>query len=111
MDKWGTVSLDAAEKWGRSLRVLDEQRQSLIDAGFEGVVEHRYKLPIGGWSKDKRLKEIGMYNRLHWEQGIEGWCLYLLTNFLHWSPEEVTVYLAEMKKALRDKSIHAYHEG
>ena len=65
---------------------------------------------MAGWPKDKRLKEIGMYNRLQWEEGIEGWCVFLLTNVLHWSEEEVRVYLAEMRRALRDKSIHAYHE-
>lgn len=63
-----------------------------------------------GWPKDPRLKEIGMYNRLQWEQGIEGWCMFLLTNYLHWAKEEVDVYLAHMRRALRDKSIHAYHE-
>lgn len=89
---------------------MDEDKQGIIDAGFEGVVEHRYKWPIGGWSKDKRLKEMGLYNRLHWEQGIEGWCLFLLTRFLGWQHEEVTVYVAQMRKMLRDKTVHAYHD-
>ena len=28
-------------------------------AGFINVVEHRWKLPIGGWPADKRFKEHG----------------------------------------------------
>lgn len=75
------------------------------------MVEHRYKLPISGWSKDRRLKELGMYNRLYWEQGVEGWCLFLLTRYLGWQYEEVMVYVAQMKKMLRDKSVHAYHDA
>ncbi len=53
---------------------------------------------------------MGLYNRLHWEQGIEGWCLFLLTRFLGWQHEEVTVYVAQMRKMLRDKTVHAYHD-
>ena len=82
----------------------------MTDAGFQEVTEVRYKLPIGGWSKDKKLKEIGMYNRLCWEQGIEGWCLYLLTRYLHWEYAEVMIYVAQMRKMLRDKTVHAYHD-
>ena len=63
-----------------------------------------------GWPRDPRLKQIGLYNRLQWEEGIEGWCIFLLTNCLHWMKEEVDVYLAHMRQALRDKSVHAYHE-
>jgi len=109
-NKWGEISLAAGDSFGKSLRTADESMPGLIDAGFQGVTQHRFKLPIGGWPKDKRLKEIGMYNRLQWEEGIEGWCVFLLTNVLHWTEEEVQVYLAEMRRALRDKSIHAYHE-
>jgi len=108
--KWGEVSLQAGDAFGKSLRTVDESKQGIIDAGFTDVVERRYKWPIGGWSKDKRLKEIGLYNRLHWEQGIEGWCIFLLTNYLHWTKEEVMVYLAKMREMLRDKRVHAYQE-
>jgi hypothetical protein len=73
-------------------------------------MKNRVNRYMAGWPKDQRLKEMGIYNRLQWEQGIEGWCVFLLTNVLHWTGEEVSVYLAEMRRALRDKSIHAYHE-
>lgn len=66
-------------------------------------------LPID-WPRNPRLKQIGMYNRLQWEEGIEGWSMFLLTNILHWKKEEVMVYLAQMRTALRNRSIHAYHE-
>jgi len=109
-DQWGRVSLEAGDAFGKTLRCVDESKDGLLAVGFEDVTEHRYKLPIGGWARDKRLKEIGQYNRLHWEQGIEGWCMYLLTEYLGWSTEEVMVYLAKMRTMLRDKSVHAYQD-
>jgi hypothetical protein len=47
-NKWGEVSLAAGDSFGKSLRTVDESRGGLIDAGFQGVTEHRFKLPIGG---------------------------------------------------------------
>jgi hypothetical protein len=109
-DQWGRISVSLGEKFGKSLRTVDEAKAGLVAAGFTNVVEHRWKLPIGGWAADKRFKEMGQYNRINWEQGIEGWSLYLLTTVLDWSVEEVQVYLAKMRAALRDRRIHAYQE-
>ncbi len=108
--QWGQVSLAAGDAFGKSLRCVDESKAGLIAAGFEDVVEHRFKWPIGGWTKDPNLKEIGKYNRLHWEQGIEGWCVFLLTNYLGWSKTEVDIYLAKMRNMLRDRKVHAYQD-
>lgn len=109
-DQWGKTSLLLGDKFGKTLRVVDEAKGNMEAAGFVNVVEHRWKLPIGGWPADKRFKEIGQYNRIHWDQGIEGWCIYLLTTVLHWSAEEVQIYLAKMRTALKDRKIHAYQE-
>lgn len=64
------------------MSIIDEAADYMREAGFEDVTERRLPMPVGGWPKDKRLKELGKYNRLHWEEGIEGWCMYLLTHFL-----------------------------
>lgn len=109
-DRWGKISLELGDKFGKSLRTADEAKAGIEAAGFINVVEHRWKLPIGGWPADKRFKELGLYNRINWEQGIEGWSIYLLTTLMKWSQDEVQVYLALMRQALRDRSIHAYQE-
>ena len=106
--QWGRVSLAAGDAFGKSLRTVDESKPGMIAAGLENVVERRYKLPVGGWSSDPMLKELGVYYRIYWEEGIELWSMYLLTNYLHWRKEEVEVYLARMRQMLRDKTVHAY---
>jgi len=108
--QWGKISLELGDKFGKSLKTADESKAGIEAAGFINVVEHRWKLPIGGWPADKRFKELGQWNRLNWEQGIEGWCMYLLTHLMQWSMPEVQVYLAKMRQALRDRHIHAYQE-
>lgn len=108
-DQWGKVSLEAGDKFGKDLRIHKQIKGYLQNAEFEGVVEHVYKWPIGPWSKDAHMKEIGLWNQLHWQEGIEGWSLALLTRVLGWSYTEVQVYLGKMREALRDRKIHAYH--
>jgi hypothetical protein len=48
--EWGEVSLRAGDAFGKTLRVVDEMKQNMIEAGFIDVVEHRYKWPIGSTS-------------------------------------------------------------
>ena len=107
---WGRTSLKAGDEFGKTLRIVDNSKRHLIDAGFEGVVEYRWKLPLGGWCSDRKFKELGLYNQLHWDQSLEGWCMYLFTNYLKWSYEKVIMYVASMREQLRDKRVHAYHE-
>ncbi|KAL4900133.1 hypothetical protein BDW74DRAFT_188678 [Aspergillus multicolor] len=109
-EEWGKVSLEAGDAFGKSLRILDESKDRMTKAGFVDVVERRFKIPIGGWASDPRMKQLGLYNRLLWEEGIEGWSMYLLTAILKWSREEVEVYLSRMRKGLRSPRIHAYQE-
>ncbi|KAH1383126.1 hypothetical protein KXW98_009414 [Aspergillus fumigatus] len=109
-EQWGEVSLQAGDAFGKTLRIIDEAKEMMIAAGFVDVVERRFKIPIGPWAKDPRLKELGLYNKLQWEEGIEGWTMMLLTKFLGWSREEVELYLMRMRQGLRNPKIHAYQE-
>jgi hypothetical protein len=81
-EEWGKVSLEAGDAFGKTLRIVDESAHYMREAGFEEVTEQRFAMPVGRWPKDKRLKEIGLFNRLQWEEGIEGWTMMLLTQVL-----------------------------
>ncbi|ERF70020.1 hypothetical protein EPUS_03572 [Endocarpon pusillum Z07020] len=81
-EEWGKVSLEAGDAFGKTLRIVDESAHYMKEAGFEEVTEERFAMPVGRWPKDRRLKEIGLFNRLQWEEGIEGWTMMLLTQVL-----------------------------
>lgn len=81
-DQWGKVSLEAGIRFGKDLRIHEQIKGYLEDAGFEDVVEQVFRWPIGPWSKDPRMKEIGLWNQIHWQEGIEGWSMALLTRVL-----------------------------
>lgn len=81
-EQWGPIALEAGKRFGKPLHVVNTMRQDMVDAGFEEVREVRFKWPIGGWPKERRTKEIGRYNAVAWDQGMEGWVMYLYTNYL-----------------------------
>lgn len=132
---WSRTFIEAGERIGKTFRIADLAKKYMDDAGFENVVETRFKLPVGGWGKDKQIKRLGQWNLLHCEEGIEGWAMALLTrvmqvcrcpdfffspsvprgvqNFdfrhlLQWTYEEVQIFLAKMRAGLRDPKTHAY---
>ncbi|KAK5941739.1 hypothetical protein PMZ80_005690 [Knufia obscura] len=100
--------IEAGEKMGKTFRILDLQKDHIIRAGLVNVAEKRYKMPLGPWAKDKRLKEIGRWHLLEAYQGIEGWTMALFTRVLGWSFEEVQVFLARVRQGFKDRKVHAY---
>lgn len=46
----------------------------LEDAGFVNVTEVRIPWTIGKWSKDPKERELGMWNQMRLEQGIQDFC-------------------------------------
>jgi hypothetical protein len=78
LNDWSRISIEAAKKIGKTFENAQYTKENIIKAGFVDVVEHKYKMPVGGWSSDPKMKEIGRWNELYFRQGIEGMCLFLL---------------------------------
>ena len=98
------------------------------EAGWTDVVERRDVWPGGRWPKDDRLKELGIWTRENLligkasgrailylniafsneVAGLEGFSLALLTRVLGWSNAEVQVFLADVRKDIKDPKIHFY---
>ncbi|KAL2868724.1 class I SAM-dependent methyltransferase [Aspergillus lucknowensis] len=105
---WSKTFIEAGEKFGKTFQIAERAKEFMQEAGFGNVTERRFKLPIGPWSKDGKLKKLGMWNLIHCERSIEGWAMALLTRVMGWTYPEVQVFLAQMRSGLRDKNTHAY---
>lgn len=64
-------------------------------------------MPTGDWAKNKILKEAGRLNLIQFKQGMEGYVMFVLTRHGGWTPEEVQLYLAGIRKEL-DARPHVY---
>ncbi|KAI4130919.1 MAG: hypothetical protein LQ347_003203 [Umbilicaria vellea] len=106
----GMRATECGELFGKTM-IIEETMTSLIEqAGFVDVVERRFRWPFGAWAEDRRLKDIGRWQLHHWEEGLEGWTMALMTRCLGWSCKEVKQWNAEMKKTLREKKWKAYQD-
>ncbi|OHE92056.1 hypothetical protein CORC01_12637 [Colletotrichum orchidophilum] len=80
----------------------------LKEAGFADVTIVPYKWPVGPWAKDPHYKELGEWTFENFTQGLEGFTIAALTRALDWSNAEVQTFLSQVRKDLKDMSIHHY---
>ncbi|KAH6883556.1 S-adenosyl-L-methionine-dependent methyltransferase [Thelonectria olida] len=108
--EWREVFARAGEKTGQTFEVIDDDNwvKWMDEAGFSNIQTKTIKTPIGGWSADKKWKEVGLFNGLSIETGLEGFGLYMLTNVMGWEYAEVQVWLARVQEALKNKSSHGF---
>jgi len=102
--QWWRVLFEAARKAGRDMEIAQGGRMKkyMEEAGFVDVVEKKWAVPVGGWSSDPKLKMVGQYNYAFCDLGLEGFAMYLLTQFMGWEYSEVQVLVAKMRAAMRD---------
>jgi hypothetical protein len=81
---------------------------NLRTAGFVNIEERIYKVPLGTWPRDPKMKTIGLYNRSMIYDGLQGISMGPFTRGLNWSTLEVEAFLMGVRKALMDITQHTY---
>ena len=66
------------------------------------------RLGSGTWPADKRLKEVGAWNYLQVQEGLEGFLYAIFTRILGWSKEEVDVLCAQVRGDMKDPKFHGF---
>ncbi|KAG4279298.1 hypothetical protein FPRO04_05839 [Fusarium proliferatum] len=110
LQKWADLCEKGGAATGRTFFLQQEalQERSITEAGFTDVRIFDYKLPVGGWTSNRKLFELGEYVRLTLENDLEGYTLYLWHNVLNWPREEYPQFLAAMRKAISSRKVHGY---
>jgi hypothetical protein len=93
---------------GVNLLGIEKNPENVRAAGFVNVEEQVYKVPVGTWPRNQKMKTIGLYNRSMIYDGLQGISMGPFTRGLKWSPQEVEIFLVGVKKTLVDNSQHTY---
>ncbi|KAF5709337.1 methyltransferase [Fusarium globosum] len=111
MHQWGKFFVEGGKKIGRSFTIVEDgvQRSAMEKAGFVNLEDRDFKVPIGGWPKDPRMKEIGKYAQATLEQDIEGYVLFMANTVEGWTKAEVEVYISMLRRELRQGTMHPYY--
>ncbi|KAI9864789.1 MAG: hypothetical protein M1813_002559 [Trichoglossum hirsutum] len=104
------ITIHACDQIGRDASPGEKLFSRLKAAGFQNLVHQIFKLPMGPWPKNPKLKELGAFNLLQYLEGVEGFTLAPFTRVLGWTAEEVQVFLVDVRRDCRDPRIHAQHD-
>ncbi|ORY11164.1 S-adenosyl-L-methionine-dependent methyltransferase [Clohesyomyces aquaticus] len=110
MAGWLKILLDSSRNAGRDPCPGPKVEGWVKEAGFRNVVHQKIKVPIGPWAKEKRQKDIGLFNLVQTLDGLEGFSMRLFTNVLGWRPEEVEVMCSKVRVELKSKSNHVMYD-
>lgn len=80
--QWLDNKIEVGTRTGKTWEIAENMAGLIREAGFVDIVEKRFKWPVGPWSSDQRMKDIGRWNLLNWEEGMEGWVLASYTRVL-----------------------------
>ncbi|KAF4466146.1 methyltransferase [Fusarium albosuccineum] len=112
MAEWGRFFIEGRKKMGQTFTILEDdlQRKYMKEAGFINIHIDNRKVPISGWPQDPRKKEIGQFVHAALEQDLEGYILYMASQLLGWTMDEVRVYCVQLRRELRNtKRYHPYY--
>ena len=127
-DECGKLAIECGERFGKTFQIMERMKNLIEQAGFVDVVETKYKWPLGAWSTDQKLKDMGRWNMHHWNEGLEGWTMALLTRVMgvswylgsdiiislglcwrcQWTYDEVKAWNAKMRLIMKDRRYHVY---
>ncbi|KAL1995497.1 hypothetical protein VTN49DRAFT_1684 [Thermomyces lanuginosus] len=106
--QWADLLNNASEKFGKPMLDCVKHRQRMIDAGFVDVQQETYKVPMGTWPKDRRLKELGRYQLYQMLEAVEPFTLALFTRVLRWSQEDIQQLMDRVRADLCNPKLHLY---
>jgi hypothetical protein len=100
--------MEASIKFGRPYQDIPALADIMAKIGFVDVVVEMFKWPINSWPKDKKAKLLGSWCHANFSIGLEAFTMAPLTRAHNWTPEEVSLFLVDQRKAMSDKNTHAY---
>ncbi|KAH6983509.1 S-adenosyl-L-methionine-dependent methyltransferase [Ilyonectria sp. MPI-CAGE-AT-0026] len=108
LSRWLQLLGEAMVKLGRPFQDMMSLKEIMAEVGFVDIVVTSFKWPTNTWPRDQKHKELGAWNNENISIGLEGLTMAPLTRAHGWTQKEVLVFLADVRKDLSDKAIHAY---
>jgi ubiquinone/menaquinone biosynthesis C-methylase UbiE len=107
--QWHELFAKGAMMAGIDMRINASKLEGMFkEAGFVNVKKVEFKLPVGPWAKDPKLREAGLLTLGGLLEGISGLSIAVFTKLLGWSPDELEVLLAKVRNEWQKRGVHQY---
>ncbi|KAJ5279155.1 hypothetical protein N7478_004527 [Penicillium angulare] len=98
----------ASKQFGKPMNVGGQVQSWMEERGFVNVSDDIYKCPIGGWAKDRQLKDIGRLGKVTVLEVVEPYTLALFTRVLGFTFQEAQEYMEKVRAELMSTKFHLY---
>ena len=102
------IFVEMGDRMGTPINTPTSWKGRMERAGFVDVTETIYKLPMGPWPKDKRLKEVGAFENVSVVEGLEAYMIRGYTQALGGDPNVLRIKVANAVAELKNPRMHAY---
>jgi hypothetical protein len=85
-------------------RVISQMKQ----AGFINITRLDFKLPVGPWPRDARLRQAGLFALVMHLEGLHGLSAKVFLDLLDYTVDQLEMFLMECRQEIKTKSIHSY---
>ncbi|KAM5523687.1 mRNA 3'-end-processing protein yth1 [Fusarium oxysporum f. sp. phaseoli] len=97
LQTWNRLVIESGKGFGRSFTDIENDVQLFREAGLVDVKSFDFKVPIGGWPKDEKMRKVGQFLRASIENDLEGYTMMVWHHIMNWPKDEY-----------QDKRIHGY---
>jgi hypothetical protein len=108
LQRWNTLLLEGIRKMGRRPTEALRCKKWMAEAGFVNISEKKFAVPMNPWAKGKVQKALGAMQMANNLEGVDGLTMTVFTRSLGWTPAQVEELLVDVKRDMKDRSIHAY---
>ncbi len=107
--KWLRLREEGFQRGGMTGRFHPETvANQMRSAGFINMEILRFKMPIGPWPEDLRMRESGSLTLRGLLDHVQGLSVRVFTHYLGWTTEALEVLLMEVRKEWKREDVHSY---
>jgi hypothetical protein len=105
--KWNEIVAAGAAKSGRPWTNCKYYKQWMEEIGFEDVTEKKFYWPTNAWAEGAYYKTVAAWWQADLLQGLEAISLKVM-GLMGWEADKIRNFLVDVRRDVRDTSIHAY---
>jgi hypothetical protein len=106
---WSADLIEGARRLGRDWHCVLNYAQWFREIGFENVVEWKSAWPQNTWPRGEKQKTLGLWNQANALDSLNAVTMAMMTRSFGWTAADVELRLVDVRRDVKDKSIHAYY--